>query len=145
MSFAFAGGGIFKHKLKLLAEQYKSVQYFGSIEANKAAQLNADYQWALLPIEDGVTRYAFPSKSSSYAVSGALILAICGENTSVAHWIRSNRLGLVIKPNVKALVAAFKEIEFDELNIDEFDMSRTKLKQRLNFDTFISNIKKYII
>ena len=145
LKFAFAGSGIYQNKLKSLAEKQKLVQYFGLITANEAAQLNADYQWALLPIEDKVTRYAFPSKSSSYVAAGALILAICGKHTSVGQWVTSNKLGLVVDPNVEALVAAFKKIESSDFNCDEFDVDRVQLKKRLNFDIFVAKVKTYIV
>jgi len=143
--FTFAGGGVHQSEIKRIADLYENVNYVGLTTASEAAQLNADYQWAILPIEDEVTRYAFPSKSSSYAVSGALILAICGEFTSVSQWVKRYRLGLVIEPNVEALVGAFRNIEYGNFNIENFDASRELLKERLNFDVFVPTLKAYII
>lgn len=145
LNFAFAGSGIYENEISRLADIYENVKYIGLTSASEAAQLNADYQWAILPIEDEVTRFAFPSKSSSYAVAGALILAICGEFTSVSQWVKRNCLGLVIEPNVDDIVEAFRNIELDNFNNKNFDMCRGKLKKRLNFDEFVPTLKAYII
>lgn len=97
--------------LKELATKYPNVTYKGLISPTEAAQLNANYQWALLPIEDEVTRYAFPSKSSSYVYSGAFIAAICGGQTSVAQWVTQHKLGEVIVANVADLVEFFLQLK----------------------------------
>jgi len=120
------------------------VRYDGLVSATEAAQLNADYEWALLPIEDDVTRYAFPSKSSSYVFSGAFILAVCGEHTSVARWVISCRLGAVVEPNTAALVGAFQKIERGETDTGELDGDRVELKNGLGFDRFIENLEDVI-
>lgn len=141
LDFAFAGGGVFGNRLKELAARYPQVQYLGQISSTQAAQLNADFEWALLPIEDEVTRYAFPSKSSSYVFSGAFILAICGEDTSVARWVRSNRVGIVVRPETDALVSAFQAIEGGEMDTSELDHCREQLKENLSFERFIENLE----
>ncbi|GEM_PF-411766 len=145
LEFAFAGGGVFAPKLKKLADQYSLVRYDGLISATEAAQLNADYEWALLPIEDEVTRYAFPSKSSSYVFSGAFILAVCGEQTSVAKWVTSNRLGVVVGPEVGALANAFASIEDGTIETDELDSDRAELKRGLSFECFIEQLSHNIL
>jgi hypothetical protein len=114
------------------------------VSATEAAQLNADYEWALLPIEDDVTRYAFPSKSSSYVFSGAFILAVCGEHTSVARWVISRRLGAVVEPSTAALVNAFQKIESGETDTVELDGDRAELKDQLSFERFVENLENVI-
>ena len=64
-----------------------------------------------MPIEDEVTRYAFPSKISSYINSGAKILAICSDDTSVAKWVKTNQAGIVVKPTLDAIVDIFFKIK----------------------------------
>jgi hypothetical protein len=145
LAFAFAGAGIHAKLLAELAEKYENVQYLGQVSALEAAQLNADYQWALLPIEDEVTRYAFPSKSSSYVFSGALVAAICSETTSVAEWVRSNRLGIVVKPTVELICEFFWRIERKEVNELDFDMDRSELKNTLEFGAFLREMKTVIL
>lgn len=144
LEFAFAGGGIYAQRLRQLADQYPQVRYDGLVSASEAAQLNADYEWALLPIEDEVTRFAFPSKSSSYVFSGALILAVCGEQTSVAQWVILNRLGFVVEPGVEILVDAFQKIERGEIDLTKLDGDRVSLKKDLSFDRFIENLEGVI-
>jgi glycosyltransferase involved in cell wall biosynthesis len=145
LAFAFAGGGVYSQRLQQLADRYPQVRYDGLVSATEAAQLNADYEWALLPIEDEVTRYAFPSKSSSYVFSGAFILAVCGEQTSVAQWVISRRLGAVVEPNATALVGAFQKIESGETDTGELDGDRIELKRGLSFGRFIENLENVIL
>lgn len=145
LEFAFAGGGVFASELQQLAERHPLVRYHGQVSATEAAQLNADYEWALLPIEDEVTKYAFPSKSSSYVFSGACILAICGEQTSVAQWVVSKRLGLVVEPEVDALVRTFEQIESGKFEGEKLDKERTELKRGLSFDRFVEDLGKTIL
>lgn len=143
--FAFAGGGVFAPKLKELATRYPSVHYHGLVTASEAAQINADYTWALLPIEDEVTRYAFPSKSSSYVFSGANILAICGSETSVAKWVIENRLGFCIEPDAAVLAESFSQIETGRMDASGLCTDRTALAEKLAFDVFLKQLSRVIM
>jgi len=145
LPFIFAGGGVFSEGLKELSEKHDNVSYLGFISALEAAQLNADYQWALLPIEDEVTRFAFPSKSSSYVLSGASVAAICGAETSVAEWVLENNLGVVIEPSVDELCRFFRSVESDGLSYGPFDVERGKLKEQLGLDVFLNDLSQLVI
>lgn len=143
LKFAFAGSGVFSHKIRSLSEKYESVKYFGLISPQEAAQLNADYEWALLPIEDEVTKFAFPSKSSSYVLSGASILAVCGAGTSVADWVSRNKLGCVVEPKLDQLVKSFFDIENGFIEIAS-DTNKLALSESLKFDVFVENLNKIV-
>ena len=77
LEFAFAGGGVYADKILKLSKDYSLIKYYGTVPSEKAASISSKYEWALAPIEDEITRYAFPSKISTYACTGAKILAIC--------------------------------------------------------------------
>ena len=111
LRFTFCGGGVHAPEIKALADAYDQVDYLGIIPASDAAELVKQHRWALLPIDDEVTKYAFPSKSSGYALSGAGVLAICGENTSVARWVDQHEVGLVCAADHDALVSCFFSLE----------------------------------
>lgn len=145
LPFVFAGAGVFAEQLRDLAAKHDNVTYLGFISAFEAAQLNAEYQWALLPIEDEVTRFAFPSKSSSYVFSGALVAAICGSETSVAKWVSENNLGVVINPIADELCRFFHTVENGGLSPKAFDIDRCKLKERLGFDVFVERLRQLVI
>lgn len=146
LQFAFAGGGVFGEDLKQLAARFPGeVIYHGLVSPAAAAQLNADYQWALLPIEDEVTRFAFPSKTSSYVFSGALIVALCGRSTSVAEWVEAHCLGCVVEPEVGALVDFFRRVEKGEVDKAGFDMDRSELKSGLGFDVFVDQLNELVL
>ncbi|MFQ3191365.1 MAG: hypothetical protein ACI936_002505 [Paraglaciecola sp.] len=53
--------------IKDLSKAYDQVNYLGVIPATEAAELVNKHRWALLPIDDEVTKYAFLNKSSGYA------------------------------------------------------------------------------
>lgn len=111
LPFVFAGAGIFKEDIKQLADSYENVTYKGVLSAQDASRLLHKYSFGLMPIEDEVTNYAFPSKSSSYVFSGCEVIAICGEDTSVASWVSENKLGYVVEPETEALVNLFHKLE----------------------------------
>lgn len=145
LPFVFAGGGVYAADLKALATRYDNVEYLGLVSARRAAEVNAAYQWALLPIEDEVTLYAFPSKSSSYVYSGAFIAAICGAHTSVASWVRDNRLGMVIDAQIDALVDFFRAVERGEVDTSVLDTDRSALKDKLSFEVFVAALARLIV
>lgn len=141
LKFVFAGAGVYANSLREISEKYQNqVFYLGLVSSSKAAELNLEYEWALLPIEDEVTRFAFPSKSSSYALSGARIAAICSERTSVAKWVESNNLGVVVHPSVEALCDFFSSVENGVFDREEFSVNRVKLKHDLSFNKFIKSL-----
>ncbi len=113
--FTFAGGGLYVPELQALANAYDQVDYLGLLPVSEATELVNQHKWALLPIEDEVTKYAFPSKSSGYAVSGAGVLAVCGEDTSVARWVEQHKIGVVCVADHEALVRSFFSLEAKEL------------------------------
>ncbi|MCR3984546.1 glycosyltransferase [Aeromonas caviae] len=145
LPFIFAGAGVYDGALENLAGKYVNVTYKGLVSASEAAQLNADYEWALLPIEDDVTKFAFPSKSSSYVLSGAKIVAVCSCNTSVAEWVTKNAVGVVVEPCVDSLCHFFFAIEHDEYSNMQFNIERDILKARLGFDVFVNDLAELVV
>lgn len=137
LKFTFAGAGVYEADIRTLAESNDRVQYLGVISAIEAADLVNQHRWALLPIDDEVTRYAFPSKSSSYALSGATVLAICGKETSVARWVEEHGVGIVCAPEHNSLVSCFHELE--ETHIQDF-CARTGLRERLQIPYFAQQL-----
>lgn len=121
LPFVFAGGGIHSNAIQQLANQFANVSYLGILPADEAASLLRQYSFGLMPIEDEVTKYAFPSKSSSYVFSGCQVVAICGKATSVAEWVDSNKLGYVAEPDEESLVNLFHELEKNPLS--EFNIT----------------------
>lgn len=121
LPFVFAGGGIYRGAIEKLASQFEQVSYLGVLPGDQAAELLRKYSFGLMPIDDEVTNYAFPSKSSSYVFSGCQVIAICGGNTSVARWVVDNTLGFVAAPDVDAVVSLFHKLEREvipALNVD---------------------------
>ena len=111
LPFVFAGSGIYTESIQELAAQFKSVSYLGLLPADEASQLLRKYSFGLMPIEDEVTNYAFPSKSSSYIFSGCKVIAVCGKDTSVADWVLNNDLGYIAEPNSDFLANLFHDLE----------------------------------
>lgn len=144
LAFHFAGGGVYSDELRAFARRFENFHYSGLVDATEASRINAMYDWALLPIEDEVTRYAFPSKSSSYVFSGANILAICGKNTSVGKWVVENNLGIVVEPVIEKIVAVMFRIQSDSVELIQGDESRGNLKKILSFDYFVEQLGEII-
>jgi hypothetical protein len=111
LDFTFIGSGIYLQEIQRMAKEFSSVSCLGFLSSKESAEIVSQHRWALLPIDDEVTRYAFPSRSSSYVASNCNILAICSENTSVADWVEKNKLGVVSKPYIESIVSHYKSIE----------------------------------
>jgi glycosyltransferase involved in cell wall biosynthesis len=141
LEFAFAGGGIFSDQIFELSKNISLIKYHGLVTSEQAGSISSTYAWALVPIEDEVTRYAFPSKISSYIFAGAKILAICSNETSVANWVKNNQVGIVVKPTVDAVVDIFFKIENSKIDTAFIDLDRKELKKNLHMDRFVKNIK----
>ena len=144
--FAFAGAGVMSDELLKLSEEFpENVSYFGKVPVDRATEITLSSVWALLPIDDEVCAYAFPSKASTYAVSGKPILAICGEETSVAKWINSNNLGLVVKPDLSVLVDFFKSAEnssvlSNEHHQGDHEEDKDKVLSQLSTQQFVTGV-----
>jgi hypothetical protein len=134
LPFTFAGSGVYSRDIEKLSLLYPGVQYLGLVSVDHAAQLVAQFEWAILPIDDEVTKFAFPSKSSSYVMSGANILSVCSCDTSVAQWVTSNGIGMNVEPDLEELVDAFFSIEKGKVCVSE--TGRDKLIQDLSIAVF---------
>ena len=123
LPFLFIGAGVYSDEIRTLSNKYKEIEYKGLVDTNTANDLTSRYEWALLPIEDEVTKYAFPSKTSSYASCGSNILSICSEQTSVAKWVVNNNYGINTPPKIKDIVDVFFKIEngltINKKNVDK--------------------------
>jgi hypothetical protein len=111
LNFTFIGSGIYLPEIQALSRKFDSISSLGFLPSEKAANIVSQHRWGLLPINDEVTRYAFPSRSSSYIISNCSILAICSKDTSVSKWVIENKFGNVSEPNVKSIISHFKAIE----------------------------------
>lgn len=141
LQFTFVGGGIYADDLSELAESCDQVSYLGVLPASDAAALVGRHRWALLPIDDEVTRYAFPSKSSSYALAGSRVLAICGAHTSVAKWVNEHRLGLVCEPVIASVVNAFFYIQQGK---DDSVLLTDEMADALSISYFANRLKELL-
>ena len=88
--------------------------------------------------------FAFPSKISTYACTGAKILAICSDDTSVAKWVKNNQVGFTVKPNLDALIDIFFIIEKNNIDKTLMNLDRKKLIKQLCMDEFVNNIRSKI-
>lgn len=138
LSFTFAGNGLYAPAIQALSNKLEKVEYLGFIPGTQAAEQVRRHKWSLLPIDDEVTKFAFPSKSSAYALSGSSILAICGADTSVAKWVNNNKVGLVCNPDIESLVQCFFKIE--DLNREQFKLS-SAMQSKLKIQHFAKKLK----
>ena len=145
LKFVFVGGGVYADQILKLSKDNTSVKYFGIVSSDRAAIISRSYEWALAPIEDQITRYAFPSKLSTYTCANAKVLAICGEDTSVAKWVRKNKVGLVVKPNVENINDIFFKIENNTIDNNLINLDRKNLKKNFSMEKFVNKLKDVIL
>ena len=128
-----------------LSKDNPSIKYFGIVSSDEAAKISRSYEWALAPIEDQITQYAFPSKLSTYTCAGAKILAICGEDTSVAKWVKKNKVGFVIKPKLENIIDVFFKVENNTIDNTNIDLNRKNLKKQFSMERFVNKLKDVIL
>lgn len=124
LNFHFVGGGIYASDLDDLAKKHINFHYHGFLGPTESSGFLKRAKWALLPIDDSITKYAFPSKSSSYAASGLNMIGICGQQTSVAKWVINNNLGIVVQPDRGSLINTFWDIEACLIEPPQRDQSK---------------------
>lgn len=144
LDFAFVGGGVYTKKLEYLDRSYNKFSYLGKLSPADAATACCGFTWGLLPIEDSVTEFAFPSKSSTYVQAGLAMLSICGEQTSVAQWVQDYDLGLNVEPKMENLIKTFFNIEAGQLNSTLNKESREILGDQLSMEKFVRSIQKIV-
>lgn len=143
LKFEFAGGGIFSKMLEDLAKKYPNkVFFYGLVTPYEANQITIRNNWALLPIEDEVTQFAFPSKASSYVLAGCKILAICGTHTSVYKWVVHKKVGIGVKPDVLSILDSFNKIENNFYKLNKINKN---LKMELSLDFFVDKLEKIFV
>lgn len=145
LHFVFAGGGVYAGELMALAHKHERFEYRGQVPSREAARIVNEYDWALLPIEDAVTRFAFPSKVSTYAFSGARMVAICGGETSVATWVLQNKAGVVVTPNVDEVVAFFRAVEHQKMDFEIDQSMAERLREELTMDRFVIRLEAIVM
>ena len=138
LPITFIGGGIYATEISKLASELNNVEYLGIIDANKCNSILSSFEWAILPIEDEITKYAFPSKTSAYSVAGSKIISICSNNTSVSNWVEKNKIGFNVEPIEEKIVDALFKIENNEVQINMPD--KDKISSYFSPDYFAKEI-----
>lgn len=141
LSFLFCGEGVFAARIEALANKFDRVRYIGPVSPSEAADLVASHKWALLPIEDRVTEYAFPSKASTYLSFGCNIFGITRNGSVVSDWITINQVGVAVEPNISDVVSglfALERIFPTSLKLNTEQFRHTYSMQ--NFGTKIANL-----
>lgn len=146
LEFSFAGSGIYAETLHILAQKFpQKVTFHGVVNNQVAAELINAYKWALLPINDTVTQFAFPSKASTYVHSRANVLAICSTDTAVAQWVNAHKLGITVPPTLDNIVNILFAIEKGRIQENCLgNVARKKLREQLSFEYFIKQLEKIL-
>ena len=144
LDFKSAGDGFYAEEIKTFSTRHPKFDYLGFLDEQTAAQITSEYSWVLLPIDDRITEFAFPSKTSSYICSDTNILAICGEQTSVAKLITNKKLGVVVNPNIAAIVQVLFKIENSDFAQNDFLNLRKELKPKLAIESFVFKVFQII-
>lgn len=138
LPFTFAGGGLYKSEFETLSKQFPLIACLGEIPAEEAARVMASFDWALLPLEDAVMRYAFPSKSASYVLAGARILSVCSAGTPLATWVEENDFGINVAPVADTIAARMLAIE--QMEGSSAGSAGLKAKERFGLSLFANTL-----
>mgnify|MGYP006398444663 FL=1 len=144
LKFEFIGSGVYSDDLQRLSETYSGVTFHGFLPPDVVANMMPRYAWGFVPLEDEVIKYAFPSKTSSYAASGVPILAVCGNNTSLARWVNSKEVGLVVEPSKEKLLSFLNEYEKGNINFSLGTEVTNAISKELSFDVFVTKLNAFL-
>ncbi len=142
LSFTFLGSGTHAHLFRELSDRCNNVVCLGYLPLDEAIEVLGQHEWGLLPVNNSVLKYAFPSKTSAYAAAGCKILAICEQDSSLASWVYSGQRGLVSLPDVESIIDAFFSIERGESTFNAKVEDNGSLSY--SFDLFSKTLKKII-
>lgn len=122
LPFIFAGSGKFYKEVEKLSKMYSNITCHPWLPLRDAMKLIASYQYSIVSIDDKVTQFAFPSKTSSYITLKSNIIGICSKETSVAKWIEETGCGIQVNPNKNALVELFFAIEHNQVIYNDYQI-----------------------
>lgn len=100
IEFVFLGeGGALKQLQEKAADlNGKSVFFRGHQTVNVARKVIADADIALISLNAGIVRLAFPSKTMTYLCEGVPVLVVVEDDSELAQMVRSAELGYVVRP-----------------------------------------------
>lgn len=132
--FTFIGSGIHSADVDDLSKSVQGVTYLGRLGPDKSSEIVSRHKWALLPIDERVDNYAFPSKTSSYIMSKCNIIGICGDDTEVSAWLKTNEFGLSSDKNVDDIVQMlFRTEKFNGKAITDDVLDKFSIQSHVNY------------
>ena len=126
-----------------------TVSFLGKLSAFEASKVIQNSKKALLPIDDEICKFAFPSKASSYVKLGKPLVGICGKNTSVGVWINKFHLGHLVSPDIVSLREFFDTDDCkinDKIKISGYSkIAPPKLDRELDIKYFTTTMTEIIV
>ncbi len=142
LKFTFIGAGLYSSLIFELSQKWKNVVYLGVLPLEEAIEIISEHEWGLLPVNNDVLNFAFPSKSSAYVAAGCKIFAVCEKGSTLAQWVELNKIGVISPLNIEAIVSTLFQIEYEKLeSIQEFGNG---VSTDYSFKVFASKLKKII-
>jgi glycosyltransferase involved in cell wall biosynthesis len=141
LSFIFIGAGRYLQDVCKLADRYDNVFALGQLNASESVEHLLNSRWALLPIKDEATKYAFPSKLSTYINCGCHVLAICSQSTSVARFVAKHEVGSVIAPDSDVLANYLQKIANRNVKTLEYDTAEFQF----TINQYIESLSRIIV
>ncbi len=142
LKFTFMGAGVNSHLFKQLSDRWDNVNCLEYLPLQEAIEILSQHEWSLIPLNDQVSNFAFPSKTSAAIAAGCKIFAVCNLNSSLSQWVHRNGFGIVTTPIVENIVSTFNEIESGKYNLCKVPTSEDSIKY--SFDYFSNSLIKII-
>lgn len=115
IEFIFLGDGKASEHLKQISGKMlnSTVYFFGHQPITIARTLIADSQLALISLNNNIYKYAFPSKTMTYACEGVPLLCIVEQASSLAQLVIKNKIGITSPSSnpdyiAKEIIALYK-------------------------------------
>lgn len=128
IEFVFLGEGAAVAALKEQASELlgKTIKFFGHQPISIARKLIADSQLCVVSLNEGVYKYAFPSKTMTYLCEGVPVLMMVEPESGLSKMVRDEKIGVVISPGDSAKFAE------QVINLENDSKSLEMMKRAVN-------------
>ena len=132
ISFAIIGSGSFKSRLetRIVEEKIENVQVFPLQPASRLSEIYSVGDIEIIPVEEGITKIALPSKFGVIIASGSPVLAITDLDSDMAKIIDEFQIGISVEyGDVKKLVEAILYCRSDRDKLEKWGRNARMLAE----------------
>ncbi|WP_299873334.1 glycosyltransferase family 4 protein [uncultured Cocleimonas sp.] len=151
VEFVFLGEGVSKLPLEDMAGENlgKTIKFFGHQPIEIARALIADSQLCLITLNEGIYKYAYPSKTMTYMCEGIPVAVMAELTSELSESVIINNLGIAVKQgDAKKLANLIEDLyknneRLEEIRKNVSDFSRINFSMQYVLPKWVSLFKNH--